>query len=888
MKVRSLGFVALLIAASLFSTVRQIRAQEATIASGLVNSIAGGLSVNLIGYGLTSIGLNSEAAYETNVESELAAINNDLDTISTELTEIQDAIQTQTCEDELSSSSVTDALASIATVANTYTQLLQAGENPDGSVSQADIDNFLNQVANGPSTGFPSMDTALNTINIALQSTDNDGIIGTCEKAVTSVPATGSFGADLTFYSDPINLVQYFADYQTMAALMLVEYYHYEAFLSSPYYSSTTISNNLPADEAGAVCTNPTGETATQCGFARDITEELYAYLQNQYTANGVPYSTESSSGNLLTGLYLGSSGIDYLFATSIENFTSSEDAGADCPSVMTESNGCGLAFSNDPQLSPFWSSLSTYQYETAWEPATAEMWRTLLDAWASGSSSNTVATGLSTLGLQNTVGKIILTPTTYYADPEITNTGNGNLYPFPSNTDEAVCYLDTNLTRSFSLQPFCYNGSNNNVDYGNIGATMWLWDTWNGGGCMTFRTNDTVLDATEDNSFYGVDYTYDSYLNIYGASEDSGCPSGSWVNGQAPGWVVQSGATGNGFVWPAIDVSSPTCGTNYSYGLLQPAVTRTATNSLGVPTMCGADFDNYFAGIQPRNPYLQIGFTTAPMSGGVNSTFGPITIQVQDVSSGTAVAVTQSSDLRVDLSTTGSGSFGVYNHTTGVFNDNIHDVVITAGNSSVNFYYTGLAAGTPQLTADPGTMVPGNQVETITSTSTASPEVSGTADNVDSNKTNGEVTIKGQFTVPSGIDLQRTFLTIQKLVSEDEGAGELIRDAQGRTPQLPITPVTNPGGNAYEATYQTKSGATPRVRVKIALNKKVPTQGQLQMVVDKTRIISPNACTGNPPRTQLHTRILADDTANPANPPAVFDVTLSWKCGKGGKLTTP
>lgn len=882
LKVRSFGFSIALIVAALFSPIHQARAQETAIATGLVNSIAGGLSVNLIGYGMTSIGLNSEAAYETDVETQLEEINNELDTISAQLTDIQNAIQTQTCVQALSSSSVTDALTSIATVANTYTQLLQAGENPDGTVSQADIDNFLSQVANGPGGGDPSIDEALNTINIALQSTDSDGIIGVCEKAVTSLPSTGSFGADLTFYSDPINLLQYFADYQTMAALMLVEYYHYEAFLNSPYYSSTTISNNLPADEASLVCSSPTGETATQCGFARDITEELYAYLQNQYSANGVPYSTESSSGSLLTGLYDGGSGVDYLFATSIENFTSSEDSGADCPSVMTESNGCGLAFSAEPLASPFWNDLSTYQYETAWAPATATMWRTILDAWASGDSSHTVATGLSTLGLQNTVGKIILTPTTYYADPEITNTGNGNLYPFPSNTDEAICYLDTNLTRSFALQPFCYNGSNDSVDYGNIGATMWLWDTWNGGGCMTFRTNDTVLDATEDNSFYGVDYTYDSYLNIYGDSEDSGCPSGSWENGQAPGWVVQNGATGNGFLWPAIDVSSPTCGSNYSYGLLQPAVTRTATNSVGVPTMCGSDFDNYFAGIQPRNPYLQIGFTTAPVSGGVNSApLGPITIQVQDVSSGTAVAVTQSSDLQVDLSTTGSGSFGVYNHTTGAFNDNIKDVVITAGNSSVNFYYIGSAAGTPQITADPGTMVPGNQIETITG---STEEVTGDATNLDTNKPNGTVTIKGEFTVPQGIQLHRALLTFAKLLSEDAGAGELVRDAHGRSLQFPVALDANAGGTALAQSYQTSVTSTPRVRVNLSLNKHQPTQGKFTIEVDRAQILSPNACSGEPPQTQLHTRMIANDGTHPS---AAVDANITWVCGKKGKLTT-
>jgi hypothetical protein len=77
-----------------------------------------------------------------------------------------------------------------------------------------------------------------------------------------------------------------------------------------------------------------------------------------------------------------------------------------------------------------------------------------------------------------------------------------------------------------------------------------------------------------------------------------------------------------------------------------------------------------------------------------------------------------------------------------------------------------------------------------------------------------GTGSIKGPVTLPNGIELQRTFLTIQKLLSEDDGAGELIRDAQGRELQLPITPVTNPGGNAFEATYQTKNGATPRMRV--------------------------------------------------------------------------
>ncbi len=239
-----------------------------------------------------------------------------------------------------------------------------------------------------------------------------------------------------------------------------------------------------------------------------------------------------------------------------------------------------------------------------------------VLDNFNNGSGSTTVADALSTVGLQNTSNKIILTQQSYSADPKVPNPG-GTLYPISGAN--AVCFMDTNLDRSFSMQPFCYNGSNDGVDYGNVGTTLWLWDTWNGGGCMTFRSINTVLD-TNNQSFYGDTYTYDSYLNTNG--DPSGCPTGSWVNSQQPGWLTDNdngNTSANGFFWPSIDISTLACGSNLSYGLLQPAVARTANNSVGVPTMCGADFDGYFANIQPRNPYLQVAFTKAAVSGPVS-----------------------------------------------------------------------------------------------------------------------------------------------------------------------------------------------------------------------------------------------------------------------------
>ncbi len=399
---------------------------------------------------------------------------------------------------------------------------------------------------NGPGGGLPSISAALSAINIALQSTDNDGIIGACERAVTRVPATGSFGGDATFYADPVSLLQYFADYQTVAALLLAECYNYEAFRNSPYYAATG-TGGLPANEAALVCANPTGETATLCGFARDALEQVYVYLQNQYSYDGVPYSTTDSSGNLQTGLYMAGDNTNYLFAASLEEFTNFEDIPQNnCPSVMTSSSPCGLTFSNaptnnnNPSGSSFWSTLfdSTYQYETGWAPATAIMWRAVLDAWTDGSSSATVANGLTNLGFQNAANKIVLTQTEYAAKVTTTtaNPESAGLTPFSAT---AVCFLDTNIDRSFSHQPWCYNGSYNSIDYGESGDLIEYSSNYNNNQCMAFRGSSTILSKTNDPGFYGVDYQYDSQLDPSTGNPAGFCPAGSWVDGLVPSWIV-------------------------------------------------------------------------------------------------------------------------------------------------------------------------------------------------------------------------------------------------------------------------------------------------------------------------------------------------------------
>ncbi len=890
---------ALLIISSL-GLKSELWAQQAAIIGSLVDGISGGVTVTLTGYALTALGLNSQSAYQTDVETQLFEINQELDTISSQLADIQSAIETQTCVVALSSSSVTNALTSIATLSTRYTELLAAGQSATGSVTEADILNLTNQIANGPGGGLPDISSALAAINIALQSTNNDGIIGSCESAVT-LPGAASFGADLPFYNDPINLLQYFSDYQTMAALLLVEYYNYQAFLRSPYFSTTKVINGLPATQAAQVCANPTGGTATQCGFARDVTEQLYVYLQNQYSSNGVPYSTTDSSGNLQTGLYMVGNGstTNYLFAASLEEFTDYEDIPQNnCSSPLTSASPCGLTFRNDPTTTPFWTDLfnDTYQFETGWSPATAVMWSAVTTAFNDGSTSQTLAQSLTSLGFQNASNKIVLTPTTYTATPVLTDFGGTPLDAFGTAGALADCFLDTNQARSQSRQPWCYNGSNDGVDYGEATDLLESKGTVSYGSddtpCLAYASNSGLEAATNQVCFYNFDGNSSCsslYVSPWQADAGvigAGCPapSGDWQGAGEPSWLIKSDGTVSegGYFWPAIDVSSPTCGTNLSYGFLQAAVKRSSTNFRGVPTMCGADFDAYFAQIAPRNPFEQVVFTTSAISGtgGTTASLGPITIQMQDTSTGSVVPLTFATATTVDLtSSSGTGIFSLTQNGSAV-----ESVVIPAGSSSATFWYGDPTGGTPQIVADPGTMVPGVQNETISSGSTPSPApLTGAAQNTGSNKANGSIVISGRFAIPSGIQLQRATLTFDKMLSEDAGSGELVRASNADAIDLPIVLVTQSGSNDVRATYSSEGNPSgPRVRVKIKVVKNTDPLALFQINVNRALITSPSACTSAQSVATLHTRMIANDGVHAS---AAIDGNLQWDCRNHGKL---
>ena len=137
---------------------------------------------------------------------------------------------------------------------------------------------------------------------------------------------------------------------------------------------------------------------------------------------------------------------------------------------------------------------------------------------------------------------------------------------------------------------------------------------------------------------------------------------------------------------------------------------------------------------------------------------------------------------------------------------------------------------------------------------------------------------------MPKGIELHRANLSFNKLLSEDNGAGELVRDANGAASKFPVVLATLGGSKASNGLYATQGTKSPRVRVQVkAVKAKVPT-AKFVITVDRTRITNPAACRDNKSVAVLHTRLTANDGTHPA---AAFDASLDWKCHRGGRLTT-
>ena len=161
---------------------------------------------------------------------------------------------------------------------------------------------------------------------------------------------------------------------------------------------------------------------------------------------------------------------------------------------------------------------------------------------------------------------------------------------------------------------------------------------------------------------------------------------------------------------------------------------------------------------------------------------------------------------------------------------------------------------------------------------------ISGKAANVGVVKDGGNVRITGRFRTASARPLDLASVTIEELLDEVDGVGELSR-RPGGSALLPIFLTARAGGRPTAAIYQTASGVRPIVKVEIKSRDVKTGLMEFSIAVDRDSMpVRPARCAGSPSRTELRTSFTLDDGSGQ---PLLVTATLPWQC-RGTELRLP
>lgn len=137
------------------------------------------------------------------------------------------------------------------------------------------------------------------------------------------------------------------------------------------------------------------------------------------------------------------------------------------------------------------------------------------------------------------------------------------------------------------------------------------------------------------------------------------------------------------------------------------------------------------------------------------------------------------------------------------------------------------------------------------------------------------QVVLQARFAFDGPINLAVSTVTINRLLDEPAGAGELTRGTDGAD-LLPIMLAPRRGGSRTDAIYETPSGVIPKARVQVG------NKGQgvfdVRLAVDRATIPEfPQLCAGDTPgTTNLALNLAIDDGINPL---AVVSTVGPWRC---------
>jgi len=159
---------------------------------------------------------------------------------------------------------------------------------------------------------------------------------------------------------------------------------------------------------------------------------------------------------------------------------------------------------------------------------------------------------------------------------------------------------------------------------------------------------------------------------------------------------------------------------------------------------------------------------------------------------------------------------------------------------------------------------------------------LAGSAEKVGSGGPNGKVSLHGKQPLGGALDLSTASLTLQNVLTEGNGAGELLHAGNGAS-SLPQRLTARVGSTATQARFESAPAAQPKFRVEV--KNRDPKKGIVEVTLKaEDGVIAPSRrCAASSQRTSMTTRLTLDDGVHPAQ---VLVWTQPWQC-EGDRLTT-
>ena len=578
-----------------------------TAVTGLFESVGSNAGNQLesqgIGWAFGAMGLSSQSPdYEAQLNKvlkDLGIIINDINTTNAELKEIEQILTTYTCD--YLQSEISPDITTISNFYSTYQDYVYTVNKTHDTIPNSVIISWVNEVLN-PTTGVPQ---ALQSIwnNLSAPAGTN-AITGCIDTTLIPAPKNGTFKGDSVYYSAALNVMYYYYYWQTVGLGLLSEAYHYNAWIDAGMPGSKSGYN---ADSIQQICTDSSNfKVQANCNSVIQASNNVYNSVLTQFQNVGAPYT-----GNDL--LYQKNiSGNNLVWVRSLEDYTA--QSGTSCTYPLSVDNLCG------PAAGKFGSTLSYTTYGGTQNFTNTPYYALNGLVNPTPNITGTIGNYLDSLGFEN---MNLNPPKILIADTLVKLTSTGHDFNYYIDTMSVIPYISPGYglfnvedshgsvyKRAIYSELYDYIGYSSSAPDVSMRYTGYEVES-SSSGCLT--------------DWRKIKTTWVSYCTP--SPWGGGCsPSGSivfcqdWDGGNGsynindftpfswsapPGWSYYStnSAPQNAFFIPVRTILPGTTGCVTYVGATGGTIYYKNITSEGMPTKCGADFQQFITDNFPKPP---------------------------------------------------------------------------------------------------------------------------------------------------------------------------------------------------------------------------------------------------------------------------------------------